>query len=38
MTLRVWKKEYKQLLVTYGGKEWIEDVFHYGSTTLPVAR
>src|ERR1700754_3996227 len=38
VTLRGWKKEYKQLLVTYGGKEWIEDVFRYGSTTLPVAR
>ena len=25
VTVRVWKKKYTQLLVTYGGKEWIDD-------------
>lgn len=35
--LRVWKKLYKQLAVTYGGKEWLDDINHYGETTVPVA-
>ena len=37
VTLRVWKKKYTQLLVTYGGKKWIEDVKRYGLTTVSVA-
>lgn len=37
VTLRVWKKQYKQLMVTYGGKEWLEDLNHFGETTVPVA-
>jgi hypothetical protein len=37
VTLRVWRKKYTQLMVTYGGKEWIEDLFHYGQTTVSVA-
>jgi hypothetical protein len=36
VTLRVWKKEYRQLMVTYGGKEWIESLTHYGETVVPV--
>lgn len=35
--LRVWEKRYTQLMVTYGGKEWIDDLNHYGETTVPVA-
>ena len=37
VNLRVWKKKYTQLMVTYGGKEWTDDLFHYGQTTVPVA-
>jgi hypothetical protein len=37
LTLRVWRKKYTQLLVTYGGKEWIDDWEHYGQTTVTVA-
>lgn len=36
VTIRVWKKKYTQLMVTYGGKEWIESVTDYGQTRLPV--
>ena len=36
VTIRVWKKKYTQLMVTYGGKEWIESVTDYGQTSLPV--
>jgi hypothetical protein len=35
--LRVWKKQYKQLMVTYGGKEWLDDLNHYGETAVSVA-
>ena len=35
VTLRVWKKQFKQLMVTYGGKEWI-DTDDYGQTVVPV--
>jgi hypothetical protein len=35
VTLRVWKKEYSQLMVTYGGKEWL-DTDNYGETVVPV--
>jgi hypothetical protein len=34
--IRVWKKKYTQLMVTYGGKEWIESVTDYGQTDVPV--
>ena len=34
-TIRVWKKEFKQLMVTYGGKEWIETQ-NYGQIVVPV--
>jgi hypothetical protein len=37
VTLRVWKKKYTQLMVTYGGKEWLDDLNHYGETTVSVA-
>ncbi|MGH3676330.1 MAG: hypothetical protein ACRDU5_11445 [Mycobacterium sp.] len=36
VTLRVWKKKYTQLLVTYGGKEWIDSDTDYGETVVPV--
>ena len=36
MTLRVWKKQYTQLMVTYGGKEWIDSQTDYGQTIVPV--
>ncbi|MGE2719247.1 hypothetical protein [Mycolicibacterium celeriflavum] len=35
VTIRVWKKEFTQLLVTYGGKEWI-DTDDYGQIVVPV--
>jgi hypothetical protein len=35
VTIRVWKKQFKQLMVTYGGKEWI-DTDDYGRLTVPV--
>ncbi|WP_234816346.1 hypothetical protein [Mycolicibacterium agri] len=35
VTLRVWKKKYTQLMVTYGGKEWI-DTDTYGQVVVPV--
>jgi hypothetical protein len=35
VTIRVWKKNYKQLMVTYGGKEWI-DTDNYGQIVMPV--
>ncbi|OBG95707.1 hypothetical protein A5698_15120 [Mycobacterium sp. E136] len=35
VTIRVWKKQYTQLLVTYGGKEWI-DTDDYGQIVVPV--
>jgi hypothetical protein len=31
----VWKKQFKQLMVTYGGKEWI-DTNDYGQAVVPV--
>ena len=34
-TIRVWKKKYTQLMVTYGGKEWI-DTDNYGQIVVPV--
>jgi hypothetical protein len=36
VSIRVWKKKYTQLMVTYGGKEWIESVTDYGQTDVPV--
>ncbi len=36
VSIRVWKKKYNQLMVTYGGKEWIESVTDYGTTDVPV--
>jgi hypothetical protein len=36
VSIRVWKKKYTQLMVTYGGKEWIESVTDYGQTNVPV--
>jgi hypothetical protein len=35
VTIRVWKKTYTQLMVTYGGKEWI-DTDDYGEIVVPV--
>jgi hypothetical protein len=35
VTIRVWKKKYTQLMVTYGGKEWI-DTDNYGQIVVPV--
>lgn len=35
VTIRVWKKTYTQLMVTYGGKEWI-DTDDYGQIVVPV--
>lgn len=35
VTLRVWKKKYTQVMVTYGGKEWI-DTYNYGQIVVPV--
>ena len=37
VTVRVWKKKYTQLMVTYGGQEWIDSVTDYGETVLTVA-
>lgn len=37
VTIWVWKKSYKQLMVTYGGKEWIESPTDYGETVVQVA-
>ena len=36
VTLRVWKKKYTQLMVTYGGKEWIDSQTDYGQAIVPV--
>lgn len=36
VTIRVWKKTYTQLMVTYGGKEWI-DTSNYGQVVVPLA-
>jgi hypothetical protein len=36
VSIRVWKKKYTQLMVTYGGKEWIESVTDFGQTNVPV--
>ncbi len=35
VTIRIWKKKYTQLMVTYGGKEWI-DTYSYGQIVVPV--
>lgn len=35
VTIRVWKKKYTQLMVTYGGNEWI-DTDNYGQIVVPV--
>lgn len=36
VTIRVWKKAFRQLMVTYGGKEWLDSVTDYGVTELVV--
>lgn len=36
VTVRVWKKKYTQLMVTYGGKEWLDSQTDYGETVVPV--
>lgn len=36
LTIRVWKKTFKQLMVTYGGKEWLDSLTDYGVTELAV--
>lgn len=36
VTLRVWKKTYRQLMVAYGGKEWIDSPTDYGVVDVPV--
>jgi hypothetical protein len=35
VTIRVWKKKFTQLMVSYGGKEWI-DTDDYGQAIVPV--
>lgn len=35
-TVRVWKKTYTQLMVAYGGKEWIDSATDYGMIEVPV--
>lgn len=34
--VRVWKKQFKQLMVAYGGKEWLDSLTDYGVTELTV--
>ncbi len=36
VSIRVWKKKYSQLMVSYGGKEWLDSVTDYGQTDVPV--
>jgi len=36
VTVRVWKKTYRQLMVAYGGKEWLDSVTDYGVTDVVV--
>jgi hypothetical protein len=38
ITLRVWKKSYRQLLVAYGGKEWLDSVTDYGVVDVVVKK
>jgi hypothetical protein len=35
VTIRVWKKKYRQLMVTYGGNKWI-DTDNYGQIVVPL--
>jgi len=35
VTVRVWKKQYRELLVTYG-KAWLDSLTDYGQTVIPV--
>jgi hypothetical protein len=35
VTLRVWKKQFKQLMVTYG-ETWVDSLTDYGETVVPV--
>ncbi|WP_137145283.1 hypothetical protein [Mycolicibacterium sp. CR10] len=35
-TVRIWKKTYTQLMVAYGGKEWIDSPTDYGLIEVPV--
>ncbi|VEG55733.1 Uncharacterised protein [Mycolicibacterium aurum] len=36
VSIRVWKKKFQQLMVTYGGKEWLESLGDYRVTELVV--
>ncbi|WNG90062.1 hypothetical protein C6A87_013570 [Mycobacterium sp. ITM-2016-00317] len=36
VTIRIWKKHRRQLMVTYGGEEWLDSLTDYGVTELPV--
>lgn len=36
VSVRVWKKQLKQLMVTYGGEEWLDSLTDYGVTELTV--
>jgi hypothetical protein len=36
VTIRVWKKSFRQLMVTYGGNEWLDSPTDYGVTELVV--
>jgi hypothetical protein len=36
VTIRVWKKAFRQLMVAYGGKEWLESLTDYGVIELVV--
>jgi hypothetical protein len=36
VTVRIWKKKFTQLMVAYGGKEWIDSPTEYGQTVVPV--
>ena len=35
VTVRVWKKTYNELLVTYG-KAWLDSTTNYGQIVIPV--
>lgn len=36
VNIRVWRKAFRQLMVAYGGKEWIDSLTDYGVTELVV--
>ncbi|TRW83364.1 DUF4352 domain-containing protein [Mycolicibacterium sp. 018/SC-01/001] len=36
VSVRIWKKQFKQLMVAYGGKEWLDSLTDYGVVDLTV--